>query len=74
MKLKLALQPLHPNLLGFDENANPITKVVTKTGQDADIAVKSTHFLPLKTSVHGVLSGMIDYALMLVNSRNPQRK
>jgi len=54
---------------------------VAKTGPDADIAAKAHPFLTLvdlaghkkylKTAVHGVSSGMIDYALVLVSSRQP---
>jgi len=67
------------HLLGFDDSLNPVTTVGTKT--DAAVAAKAHtlvtlvdlagHDKYLKTTVHGMSSGMIDYALVLVNSRQP---
>ncbi len=70
------------HLLGFDKNMNPILATSgCKTKMDADVAAQAHtlvtlvdlagHEKYLKTTVHGISSGMIDYALVLVNSRQP---
>jgi len=74
------------HLVGFDKDSNPMFphnesngKIVIKS--DANIAAGAHslvsfvdlagHEKYLKTTVHGISSGMIDYALVLVNSKHP---
>lgn len=69
------------HLLGFDDRLNPLSMPNPGAKVDATIAAKASklvtlvdlagHDKYLKTTVHGVSSGMIDYALVLVNSRQP---
>jgi len=74
------------HLLGYDEDSKPIFTHSEKGGKkviktDADVAAKATslvsltdlagHEKYLKTTIHGISSGMIDYALVLVNAKHP---
>lgn len=75
------------HLLGYDEDCNPIiTNKAHKSKASActnheDVASRAHSFVTLvdlagherylKTTIHGISSGMIDYALVLVNSKNP---
>jgi len=64
------------HLLGYDEDSKPIF-----THTDADVAAKATslvsltdfagHEKYLKTTIHGISSGMVDYALLLANAKHP---
>lgn len=74
------------HLLGYNEDLKPIfthskkgAKKIVKT--DADIAAKAAslvslmdlagHEKYLKTTIHGISSGMIEYSLVLVNANHP---
>jgi len=69
------------HLLGFDHEMNPLVASNPGAKIDASIAAKAAtlvtlvdlagHEKYLKTTIHGMSSGMIDYALVLVNSRQP---
>jgi len=69
------------HLLGYDENMNPIMTPSPDSKIDSQVATKASilvtlvdlagHEKYLKTTIHGISSGMMDYALVLVNSRQP---
>jgi len=60
----LSSNPMKPKLKGMDEVANGAHKLISLV----DLA---GHEKYLKTTIQGVSSGMVDYALVLVNAKHP---